>query len=173
MVSRPARRHLWTAFEQHALLCLLARQIQITGISNRGKHPRHGRKKGSYGVTGSMKHAYADVATALNRALNYRDETQDIAVEEVSAMIDKLLSERKAAVKFMERQKLGKVTRSMKRVWDRGLNFDGSVKEWLNGRKEKLEKLVMEKASDKLTAAVENNTEGVSSGWGGQGEFLD
>lgn len=120
-----------------------------------------------------MKHAYADVATALNRALNYRDETQDIAVEEVSAMIDKLLSERKAAVKFMERQKLGKVTRSMKRVWDRGLNFDGSVKEWLNGRKEKLEKLVMEKASDKLTAAVENNTEGVSSGWGGQGEFLD
>lgn len=51
-------------------------------------------------------------------------------------MIDKLLEHKKAALEYMSRNKPGRLTRSMKQVWNRGLKFNGTLTEWKEWREE-------------------------------------
>lgn len=81
--------------------------------------------KTSFSLSKSMKHGHRDVADMLNRSLNYRNHADDIPAEEVSAMIDRLMEERKDAVGLMERQTVGRITRVMKRAWERSARVDG------------------------------------------------
>lgn len=39
-------------------------------------------------------------------------------------MIDQLMEERKDAVRYLERQPVGRITRAIKRVWDRGCRIE-------------------------------------------------
>jgi hypothetical protein len=171
MVSQTTRKsshtHLWTAFEHHALLCLIAKQIQITGVVRAGDSRNYGKKKKYFDLAGSVRHAHRDVADALNRALSDPGRTSYIPDNEVSAMIE-LLFEREDVVKYMERQTVGRVTRAMKRVWNRGLEYDT-----YGGRKGQLEKLKLQerqKGRAKSTAVPES-IEDVTSSWGGEGKF--
>lgn len=165
MVSQTSRKHShqWTAFEHHALLCLIAKQVQITGVVKPGDSINYRQKKKYFDLAGSVKHAHHSVAEQLNSALSDASETGEIPHNEVSAMIDKLLS-RKAIVKYMERQSVPRITRAMKRVWNRDLKFDT-----YGGRKGQMENLKKQKASRKATA-VKKSVDGVDSSWGGCGQ---
>lgn len=77
-----------------------------------------------FDLSKSIRHAHRDVADALNRSINFGNQANDIPVEEVSAMITKLMDEKKDAVAYLERQKISRVTRAMKRVWDRGVRVE-------------------------------------------------
>jgi hypothetical protein len=86
------------------------------------------------------QHAYLNVATKLNEAVHKGDYVNDITKKEVSKMIDKVLVERKGVVGkggYMERSTSGRVTRGLKRAWDRNppIDFDGSLSEWSQWRK--------------------------------------
>jgi hypothetical protein len=88
------------------------------------------------------RHAYMNVTTALNKALNgenggYGD---DIDKTEVAKMIDKMLVEKKGVVGkggYMERATSGRITRGLKRMWERepSFDYDGSLSEWNQWRK--------------------------------------
>lgn len=132
----------------HTLLCLMAKGLHR---ENPGKRPDPpGREK---------RHAHLEVATALNKAVHGNDFESDISKLEVSKMIDKVLEERKAIVGaggYMERATPGRITRGLKRMWDRStkFDFDGSESEWKLGRKEK----VMERLRIANGGAVVNDS---------------
>jgi hypothetical protein len=98
----------------------------------------------------------------LNRSLNYGNHERDIPAEEVSAEIDRLMEERKDAVGFMERQRVGRITRAMKRVWERG----AKVGEWADA-----ENARGGKGPSSATAANQGESTGVVDDSNGQGEF--
>ena len=103
-------------------------------ISGRGKKTDDPNKM--------KQHAYLDVATALNDAVHKGDFANDIHKKEVAKMIDQLLVERKSVMGkggYLERQFGGRITRGLKRVWERKppVDFDGSVSEWKMWRKER------------------------------------
>jgi len=98
----------------------------------------------------------------LNRSLNYGNHEHDIPAEEVSAEIDRLMEERKDAVGFMERQRVGRITRAMKRVWERG----AKVGEWADA-----ENVRGGKRPSSATAANQGESTGVVNDSDGQGEF--
>jgi hypothetical protein len=164
----PQTSHLWTAFEHHTLLCLIAKQIQITGIVRPDGSRKFGRGK-KFDQARSTKHAHSDVADALNKALTDPGHNTYIPEKEVSAMID-LLCKRENVVKYMERQEVGRITRSMKRVWTRDLKYDpfGGRK----GRMDLLRSQERKKARGKSNAIVES-IEGVASVWGREGMLSD
>jgi hypothetical protein len=90
----------------------------------------------------AKRHAYLEVATALNLAVHGNDFNKDISKLEVSWMIDKILGERKAIMGFngyLDRNSPGRITRGLKRMWDKNskLDSDGSEAEWTSGRKKK------------------------------------
>ncbi|KAI9734068.1 MAG: hypothetical protein M1818_007006 [Claussenomyces sp. TS43310] len=146
--------HKWTAFEQRALLCLLCRNVHVTGIIaseadeditvrglSRGAGGDQRKKRQTAGARKrcevSKQHAYMDVATLLNRAVNGAGEYgQDIPAKEIAEMIERVLRERKAAVGVMGRLKTGRLTRLVRRVWERRLGFEGTEREWKEGRRE-------------------------------------
>lgn len=93
-------------------------------------------------------------------------------------MITALMEQRKDAVKYLERQKIGRVTRAMKMVWNRGGRCDGSG----SGRKDAWESFPYKdprgrkprgkNGRSKVTeAAPQVDTGGIASGWDDQGEF--
>jgi hypothetical protein len=105
---------------------------------------RHGRRSDAPGA--ARRHAYLEVATALNNSVHKNEFERDINKREVTRMIDKFLEERKGIVGkggYMERSTRGRITRGLKRLWDRTSKFDydGSKIEWKLWRKAK----VMEK----------------------------
>lgn len=58
-------------------------------------------------------------------------------------MLDQMLDERKGVIGkggLVERQLIGRITRTMTATWNRtpAINFDGSLSEWEQGRKEKV-----------------------------------
>jgi len=88
------------------------------------------------------QHAHLTVATALNDAVHKGDYEQDISKKEVSKMIDRVMEERKGVVGkggYMERATNGRITRGLKRLWERPTKFDydGSKSEWDLWRKAK------------------------------------
>lgn len=56
-------------------------------------------------------------------------------------MLDRVLSEKKAVMGLIERQSTGRITRRVRMAWECGRrgDFDGSLGEWKNGRKDKEE----------------------------------
>jgi hypothetical protein len=88
-----------------------------------------------------LKNTYLNFATELNLALHGTDYEQDIPKREVTKMLERVLREKKAVMGLIERQKTGRITRGVRMAWESGRrgDFDGSVGEWNNGRKEKVE----------------------------------
>jgi hypothetical protein len=84
-------------------------------------------------------------------------------------MIDKMLLERKGVVGrggYMERQAVPRITRGLKRLWERPTKFDydGSLGEWKLGRKKvEQEKLRIAKggtpAEDTIMISIEDQDE--------------
>ena len=79
----------------------------------------------------------------LNEALNgaSRNFGSDIDRREVAKMIDKMKIERKGVVGmggYMERATNGRITKGLKRMWERNPSFDynGTLLEWNQWRKE-------------------------------------
>jgi hypothetical protein len=174
-------RHHWTNFELNALLCLICRQVHTTGTSSPSRIRKGGHSKVIFDLSKSIKHAHRDVADALNRALNYGNQANDIPVEEVSKMIDRLLEERKDAMGYLERQGCGRVTRGVKMVWNRGVRVDRD--ETGGGRKDISESFpekepTVERAGGRKShgtstaAATQLDDGGFASGGDGRGEFL-
>lgn len=92
---------------------------------------------------GAMRrHAYLNVASEINRAVNgMRNYGQDIDKKEVAKMIDRMLIEKKGVVGkggYMERATRGRITRALKIMWLREPSFDynGSLSEWKQWREE-------------------------------------
>jgi hypothetical protein len=100
------------------------------------------RGKRSDTTGAARQHAYLEVATALNTAVYKNDFANDISKKEVVKMIDRVLEERKGVVGrggYMERATRGRITRGLKRLWERPTKFDydGSLIEWKLWRKAK------------------------------------
>lgn len=175
--STRKRHHHWTAFEHLALLCLICRQMQITGTSSPLRIRKAGHTKVIFDLAKSIKHAHHDVADALNRSLNYGNQANDIPVEEVSAMITKLMQQRKDAVGYLERQKISRVTRAMKRVWNRGARVHVAgcgrkdVGEGFANKESTVKTARGRKNLGKANAAAQMNTGGFASDSDDQGEF--
>jgi hypothetical protein len=100
------------------------------------------RGKGNDEPGDMRRHAYLNVATELNKAVNgASDFGRDIDKKEVSRMIDRMLIEKKGVVGkggYMERATNGRITRGLKRMWERepSFDYDGTLSEWKQWRKE-------------------------------------
>ena len=104
--------------QKHTLLCLMAKNMHLDEKSVRNEEERALRR-----------HSYMNVATALNTALNGETGSfeRDIDKREVAKMIDRMLQEKKGVVGkggYMERATMGRITRGLKRMWERGTRFD-------------------------------------------------
>jgi hypothetical protein len=114
------------------MLCLIAKGVHLEGYSKRTDIP---------GV--AKRNAYKTFATELNYALNKKNYGADIDRKEITKMLDQLLVERKGVAGkggLVERNRGGRVTRSMRMAWERNkpIDFDGSLSEWNQGRRERI-----------------------------------
>lgn len=123
--------HISTSYDSfisqiHTLLCLMAKGEHCWKASDKKGDPAE-----------AQSHAYLNVATLLNKAVNDGNYDMDIDKREVARMIDHVLESKKGAVGYISRQPARRLTRGMKQVWDRKppINFTGSKYEWEHGRK--------------------------------------
>ncbi|KAL3425039.1 hypothetical protein PVAG01_04320 [Phlyctema vagabunda] len=128
----------WSDFELHTLLCLLCKGMHLSHPKKRADDPRTAKR-----------HAYLNVATELNKALHGNSFEKDIPQVEVTQKIDEILAA-KGFANYLSRSRVGKITRSMRIVFQRRplLSFDGSIFEWEHGRKA----VEMEKEQEKRLA---------------------
>ncbi|KFY45214.1 hypothetical protein V495_03078 [Pseudogymnoascus sp. VKM F-4514 (FW-929)] len=174
-------RHKWTTFEGTVLMSLIIRNIHKTGLEkdelskladSTAPHKKRRNTRRAKEVADPDRLKYVDVATALNRALHKSDYTNDIPVEEVEKLLHFFLRDRKGAIAVIDRQPTARLTRSTHRIWNRGLNFLGTITEWDNGRKaaeevkrrEDEERRLNVGNAGAITAGA--NTSGVAAGWG-------
>ncbi|KAI6715922.1 hypothetical protein JHW43_001580 [Diplocarpon mali] len=126
--------HEWTKFELQTLLSLIAR----------GSHLEQRPNKRTDAPSKVRKNAHEVFYTAFNTALHGKDFTKDINKREVTRMLEQVLEERKHVVGkggLVERQTNGRITRTLSSAWRRpieSINFDGSLSEWEQGRKERV-----------------------------------
>jgi hypothetical protein len=87
---------------------------------------------------------YDEFASDFNKALsgkyNYR---ADIDKQEIIQMLDSLMAQRVNVIgkgSLAERQKVSRITRSLRLAWDRvpSRDYNGSMAEWNSGRKERV-----------------------------------
>lgn len=124
--------HEWSEFELRTALSLVCRGAHRTGDA-------------------------LGFATALNAALNAGDHGRDVPVGEVRRLLARLRDERKGALAFIERQVSRRVTRTAARVFARGLDFDGSLREWLvEGRRERVERARLGRRREQVPRSLEN-----------------
>jgi hypothetical protein len=114
------------------MLCLIAKGVHLEGYSKRTDIP---------GV--AKRNAYKTFATELNYTLNKDNYGADIDRREITKMLDQLLAERKGVAGkggLVERNYGGRVTRTMRMAWERKkpIDFDGSLSEWNQGRRERI-----------------------------------
>jgi hypothetical protein len=67
----------------------------------------------------SGKDAVKDVCTMLNNICHGGDYENDVPEADIRSMLEKILSEGKNAVKWQERQGMGRITRTARKVWER------------------------------------------------------
>ncbi|OBT68173.1 hypothetical protein VE03_02401 [Pseudogymnoascus sp. 23342-1-I1] len=175
------QRRKWTTFEETIMMNLIVRSIHRTGLEKdelsklsdstapRHKH-RNARRAKEVGNPDTFK--YVDVGTALNRALHKSDYTEDIPVEEVKKLLHFFLRNKKGAIAVIDRQPAARLTRSIRRIWNRGLNFVGTIAEWEGGRKAAEEVKRREDEERRLNVgnagAITHTADGsgVADGWG-------
>jgi hypothetical protein len=103
--------HQWTQFEERTLLALMARGVHIIKVPDNASE--------------RSKNNFIDIATALNAACNGRSEYEnDIPIKDIVVKVNEIKS-RKATMAFMDREKVGHLTRAMSRVYERGVKSDG------------------------------------------------
>ncbi|KAI9723336.1 MAG: hypothetical protein M1812_001219 [Candelaria pacifica] len=102
-------RHKWTKYELHTLLCFLAKQ----------------------------EHTESEIhlSTEFNKALSSMDYAGDIDKKEIRAKVLSLLKERPAFAKMLLRNKIPKLTRTLRLSFERALNFTGDIGEEKPSRK--------------------------------------
>lgn len=116
----------WTPFEMTTVLSLLCKGVHRT-------------------AGGALT-----FATELNEALNPGGPSRaayarDVPVADVEALLGRLAVEKKAALAFIERTPPLKITRAKRRVFERDIGFDGSLREWNDGRRERERELLPER----------------------------
>jgi hypothetical protein len=116
----PSEAREWTDFEINIVLALICKGDHLTN-------------------------SIFDFTTKVNEALNGKrpgDYADDIPVADVQRLMSVMEKNKKAAFAFIERQPRPKVlTRAKKRVFQRDIPFDGSLREWhQDGRKERFER---------------------------------
>jgi len=109
------RERRWTKFEVDTLLALICK--------------------------GAHKKESLSLASELNTALNGsgRGFGNDIPVEDVEAMMDRIRAEKKGALAFIERQPVSVITRKQREVFHRNFDYLGTKEEWEAGRKSRLQ----------------------------------
>ncbi|KAI1085770.1 hypothetical protein F5B20DRAFT_16941 [Whalleya microplaca] len=111
--SPPRQPHKWTQFELDAVLALICKRAHLP--------PRR---------------APLHMAQRLNEVLGSTSRSV-ITTKDVKDLLATLRRDHKAAFAYIERQGPPYVlTRAKRRVFERGLDFDGSVAEWRGGRRE-------------------------------------
>ncbi|KAI0013735.1 hypothetical protein F4779DRAFT_613467 [Xylariaceae sp. FL0662B] len=86
------------------------------------------------------KRKAANMAHRLNAVLNFKDVENQLSGTDVSDLLTSLQRERKGAFAFLNRQSAPhRLTRLKRQVFERGLDFDGSLKEWTVGRRKERE----------------------------------
>ncbi len=185
--NRNTANHEWTNFQVRYLIALMAKSYHEYGDraadeSYKDKKQRIERKRQfnkSLGVAddATMRHwAFQDVTESLNMwCISANDD--EISAQDVKEMIYRLVIERKGAYKFTQAQDAGgRLTRTIAMVWKKRIDFDGSMKEWDNGREAALEaKRAQDEESDRNPAAVgavseTTNVAGIQTGWNGGGD---
>ncbi|KAI9702433.1 MAG: hypothetical protein M1836_000912 [Candelina mexicana] len=130
-------RHKWTKYELRTLLCFLAKQ----------EH------------TDSEIH----LATELNKALSSMDYAGDIDKKEIHTKVMSLLKERPAFAKMLLRNKIPKLTRTLRLSFERALNFTGDAGEERPSRKKDAIAATEWGNGQQETSA----SDGVGQEWGG------
>lgn len=116
------------------MLCLITKGVHLEEPS---------RKSSKHGA--GYVHAYENFATQLNLSLHGKSYSKDIPKEEIIAMLEHLLSDRKHVVgtdklSLHMRSPHARVTRGMVLAFGRivGSDFYGSKEEWKAGRGRKV-----------------------------------
>ena len=115
----------------YTLLCLMARGVHLPSV----------KRKRNQDEDEARQQAHINVATDLNIALNGKSYFgNDITKREVSMMIDRILSKKKGIMGpggYMERSSFPRITRGLKRAFERHtkLDFNGGESEWKLWRK--------------------------------------
>lgn len=106
-------------------------------------------------------HAYLDLATKLNETISRGNFFGDIPKNSIFNKIDEILDTHKGPIGYMERQHVGRMTRSMKYVFARSppIDFTGTKVEWESGRKQKVmaEELKRRTAASAAALAAAND----------------
>ncbi|KAI0128416.1 hypothetical protein BJ170DRAFT_682209 [Xylariales sp. AK1849] len=134
----PTKAHEWTPFELNIVLALICK----------GEHTR----------LNSLQ-----FATKVNEALNGNSVgayDNDIPVGDVEDLLRAVEKNKKGALAFIERQPHPHVlTRTKRRVFERNLPFDGSLAEWVGGRREEVRR--MKEMMPRGTQQTFTNAQGV------------
>ncbi|KAI9815434.1 MAG: hypothetical protein M1827_002567 [Pycnora praestabilis] len=98
----PRRKsHEWTQYELNTLVCLMAKQEHTSSALN--------------------------LATELNTALHTVDVNDDIDKREIQDMVQEILLTRPAFAKMLSRHRILKITRVLKRSFERALYLSGDL----------------------------------------------
>jgi hypothetical protein len=136
----------------HTMLCLITKGVHLEEPTRKSAEP-----------DSAHVHAYENFATQLNLSLHGKSYSKDIPKEEIIAMLDHLLGDRKHVVgtdklSLHMRSPHGRVTRGMVLAFGRvvGSDFYGSKEEWKAGRgrkvmkvQKKIEREIAEKRAEK------------------------
>jgi len=154
--------HEWTKFEENTLLALMVKGVHIANLDMTAEV--------------SKKKKYMDIATALNTACHKGQYADDIPWKAVADKVEHWIKTKKAGVALMERHRVGHVTRTMKRVWNRGIKFDGTMREWEEGRKDTVHQENKTGAGsdswDNNPVVTVENEEQADNRWGDTGKFV-
>lgn len=118
--EEPCAPWKWNHFEVRTLVCLI-----IKGEHKASKDP-------------------LDLTDKLNQALNPASSgnqpaySRDVPHAEVQAMLKRILSKKSHAVDLSDRDSTATVTRTKLNAFMRNLGFEGSEKEWKQGRKQRV-----------------------------------
>jgi len=146
----------------------------------RGVHLPPVRMKRNEDEREARQHAHVDVATGLNFALNGKSNFgNDISKRDVSKMIDFILTEKKGILGpggYVERSKFPRITRGLKRAFERHskLDYDGSESEWKLWRKEaEAEKRQMKELGAAAKGVEHEDRNGREGGTGGDLHYVE
>lgn len=123
--SAPQKAHKWDNFEVRTLICLIIKgehrifpddPMYLTDRLNNALNPERATTETAKKIYGS-----------------------DIPMQDVQAMLKRILSKKKHAIDLSDRHRSNVITKRKITAFMRGLDFDGSEEEWkVGGRRDKM-----------------------------------
>lgn len=115
--------HEWSPFELRILYSLL-----LKGLHKVSLDPKKSKNR----------HRYMTISTELNKAINNDDLSKDIPVKSVAAMVKNIMKSNKGGMAYLDgaSKYSGRMTRRVMQRFSRNFDFDGSIEEWNEWRKE-------------------------------------